>query len=93
MYIQIVNTKLPKFNTVQATPATIISQLNKLGWNKADCKFKQIRNELVDIVYRGVDGKNIPNGRKQYLGRARSNKTHNMKVNYVSKTQALAMVE
>lgn len=82
MYIQITNTTLSKFNQIRVDNGKISAALKQQGWDKADCKFASINDDLVDKKYRGTDGKNVPNGRKQYKARAVSKGTHNMKSNY-----------
>lgn len=79
MYIQISNSKLTSNNQIQATKENIGQTVRKAGWNLKDCTFQQIRDELVETKYRGVDGKSIPPGKKQYRSRAKSSGTLNCK--------------
>lgn len=83
MYIQVTNTTLSKFNIIRSTKDTLIKDVAKMGWKLNDCKLIQLQPALVDTVYRGTDGKNAKPSTKQYLGRAKVNKTHNMKVNAI----------
>ena len=66
MYLQIINHTLAKNNQIQATTETIGQTVRKAGWNLKDCTFQQIRDELIETKYRGVDGKSIAPGKKQY---------------------------
>ncbi len=72
MYLQVKNNTKTKFNTIRTTKETLCSDIKRQGWNINDCAVSEIRPELVDTVYRGRDGKNIPAGTKQYKSRARS---------------------
>jgi len=80
MYIQITNSTLPKNNQIQATKETIGQMVRKAGWKLADCKFSEIRTELVETKYRGADGKSIPSGTRQYKSRAKASGTLNKKL-------------
>jgi len=77
MYIQITNKTLQKHNQIQSKKETIGSAVRKAGWKLVDCKFTEIRDELVDTVYRGADGKSVPAGTRQYKSRAKSAGTLN----------------
>ena len=79
MYIQITNTTLAKNNQIQSTKETIGQSVRKAGWKLIDCKFSEIRAELVDTKYRGADGKSVPAGTRQYKSRAKSVGTLNKK--------------
>lgn len=81
MLVQITNTTKTTHNQVQATKQTIGSTVRKMGWKLADCKVAELRDELVNTVYRGADGKNIPAGRRQYKARAKKTGTLNKKAN------------
>jgi hypothetical protein len=59
MYVQIINKKLTKNNKSLCALSHLNSKLMKLGWKKADCEFKQVRDELVETKYKGADGKTI----------------------------------
>lgn len=91
MYLQITNTTLEKHNQsivqvgdTKTIASVIISKCKSLGWNVKQCITNQVRDELVNTVYRGVDGKSIPNGRKQYRARA-------LKTGTINKTNTLTM--
>lgn len=88
MYIQIKNSTLPKNNQIQSTKETIGQAVRKAGWKLADCKFTEIRTELVETKYRGADGKTVPSGTRQYKSRAKSSGTLNIK-NKVKMSEAL----
>ena len=101
MYIQIINQTLSKHNQaivqvtdLKQTSNVVINKIQQMGWDKMDCKTSQVRDELITTKYRGVDGKSIPNGRKQYKSRAKQTGTLNMKVNaVVSKINPLVVVD
>ncbi len=57
MYLQVTNSKLTKFNQIRTTLSNLKSDLANMGWNLADCSMIELRAELVDSVYKGVDGK------------------------------------
>ena len=88
MYIQITNTTLSKHNQIQSTKENIGQAVRKAGWKLADCKFTEIRSELVETIYRGADGKNCIGGQRQYAAKAKSVGTLNIK-NKVKKTETL----
>ena len=85
MYLQITNTTKSKYNSIriESTSKTIgtnvIQSIKKQGWNVSDCTVSEVRDELVNTVYRGVDGKSIPPGKRQYKSRAVSRGTLNKK--------------
>jgi hypothetical protein len=69
MFIQVQNQKLKRNNQfrVQTVPAGI-KEIKSRGWNIADCKFEQLRDELVKNNYSGLDGRTNTKG-KQFLNR------------------------
>lgn len=77
MYLQVKNTTKPNHNTIRTSTETLFSDVRKQGWNIKDCIVSEIREELVNTVYKGRDGKNIPSGSKQYATRAKSRKNLN----------------
>lgn len=79
MYIQITNQTLVKNNQIQSTKENIGQSVRKAGWKLIDCKFSEIRKELVETIYRGADGKNCIGGQRQYAGKARKVGTLNKK--------------
>ena len=85
MIVQIQNTTLPKFNQVQATSNTMLGVIKRNGWVLSDCKITELRDELVNTVYRGVDGKSIPPGKKQYRTRAKNAGSLNTKTSATCK--------
>lgn len=101
MYIQIINQTLSKHNQaivqvtdLKQTSNVVINKIQQMGWDKMDCKTSQVRDELITTKYRGVDGKSIPNGRKQYKSRAKQTGTLNMRVNVkIKRDEALVIVE
>tara|TARA_B100001093_G_scaffold306636_1_gene292680 strand:- start:759 stop:998 length:240 start_codon:yes stop_codon:yes gene_type:complete len=74
MFYQVQNQKLKRNNQfrVQTIPAGL-KEIKAKGWNIADCKFEQLREELVKNNYNILDGRNNTRG-KQFKNRA--NKTH-----------------
>ena len=86
MYLKIINKNLSQFNQSifkvtdnKTISQKVHSQLNMLGWAKADCQIQQVRDELITTKYRGVDGKTIPPGMRQYKTRAKSYNNLNKK--------------
>jgi hypothetical protein len=57
MYLQVTNLKLAKFNQIRTTLNNLKTDLANMGWNMSDCSVIELRKELVDSVYKGVDGK------------------------------------
>ena len=70
MYIQVKNTTKKRNNQfrVQTMPAGI-KEIKSRGWNIADCKFEQLRDELVTNKYKDLDGRMNTRG-KQFAQRA-----------------------
>ena len=70
MYIQVKNTTKKRNNQfrVQTMPAGI-KEIKSRGWNIADCKFEQLRDELVTNEYKELDGRMNVRG-KQFLQRS-----------------------
>ena len=70
MFIQVQNTKLKKNNQfrVRTIPAGI-KEIYSRGWNVSDCKFEQLRDELVTTKYKELDGRMNTRG-KQFAQRA-----------------------
>jgi hypothetical protein len=70
MFIQVQNQKLKRNNQfrVQTMPAGI-KEIKSRGWNIADCKFEQLRDELVTNKYKELDGRMNVRG-KQFLQRS-----------------------
>lgn len=87
MYIQITNRTLTSNNmiTIETTagdaPRQTLIAIKNRRWNTCDCNSKQIDDALITRKYRGVDGKNIPAGTRQYKSRARYQGTLNVKKN------------
>jgi len=74
MFIQVQNQKLKRNNQFRVqTMSAGIKEAKSRRWNIADCKFEQLRDELVKKNYNILDGRNNTRG-KQYKNRA--NKTH-----------------
>ena len=70
MFIKVVNQKLKRNNQfrVQTVPAGI-KEAKSRNWNVVDCKFEQIRDELVTNTYKELDGRMNVRG-KQFAMRA-----------------------
>ncbi len=70
MFIQIQNQKLKRNNQfrVQTMPAGI-KEIKSRGWIVNDCKFEQLRDELVTNKYKELDGRTNVRG-KQFLQRS-----------------------
>ena len=70
MFYQVQNQKLSKNNQfrVQTVPAGI-KEIKARGWNITDCKFEQLRDELVNNTYKELDGRMNVRG-KQFAMRA-----------------------
>jgi hypothetical protein len=70
MFYQVQNSKLSKNNQfrVQTIPAGL-KEIKSRGWNVADCKFEQLRDELVTNKYKELDGRMNTRG-KQFAQRA-----------------------
>ena len=92
MYLQVTNTTAKTHNTIRSTKETLFVDVKKQGWKLQECTVKEIRSELVDTKYRGVDGKSIPAGKKQYKTRAKNKNNLNMKVNVRVVKQEAAVV-
>ena len=74
MFYQIKNTTKKRNNQFRVqTMSAGIKEIKSRGWNADDCKFREIRDELVKNNYNILDGRNNTRG-KQYKNRA--NKTH-----------------
>ena len=74
MFIQVQNQKLKRNNQFRVqTMSAGIKEVKSRGWNVDDCKFEQLRDELVKNNYNILDGRNNTRG-KQFKNRA--NKTH-----------------
>jgi hypothetical protein len=58
MVIQIKNTTLERGNQFLTTREKLTSTLKHLGWNKADCTFREVKQEQLKQEYRSADGKN-----------------------------------
>lgn len=78
MYLQVQNNLKTSFNQIRTDKANLVKDVKRQGWNIKDCKISEIPAALVDTVYRGADGKNIPAGTKQYKTRAKSRNNLNM---------------
>ncbi len=65
MYIQVQNTTKKRNNQfrVQTMPAGI-KEIKSRGWNVNDCKFEQLRDELVTTKYKELDGRMNTRGKQ-----------------------------
>lgn len=79
MYLQVQNTTKTSFNQIRTDKANLVKDIKRQGWDIKDCNVSEIPSALVDTVYRGADGKNIPAGKKQYKTRAKSHNNLNIK--------------
>ena len=70
MFYQVQNQKLKRNNQfrIQTIPAGL-KEIKVKGWNVADCKFEQLRDELVTNKYKELDGRMNKRG-KQFAMRA-----------------------
>ena len=70
MFYQVQNQKLKRNNQfrVKTVPAGL-KEIKSRGWNVADCKFEQLRDELVTNKYKELDGRMNTRG-KQFAQRA-----------------------
>jgi hypothetical protein len=70
MFYQVQNQKLKRNNQfrVQTVPAGL-KEIKSRGWNVVDCKFEQLRDELVTNKYKELDGRMNVRG-KQFAMRA-----------------------
>lgn len=91
MYLQVQNTTKTSFNQIRTDKANLVKDIKRQGWNIKDCNVSEIPAALVDTVYRGADGKNIPAGKKQYKTRAKSQNNLNVK-NAITVVKAPAVV-
>ena len=70
MFYQVQNQKLKRNNQfrTQSIPAGL-KEIKAKGWNVADCKFEQLRDELVTNKYKELDGRMNKRG-KQFAMRS-----------------------
>jgi hypothetical protein len=93
MYLQVQNTSKTSSNQIRTDEANLVKDIKRQGWNIQDCSVSEIPAALVDTVYRGADGKNIPAGTKQYKTRAKSKSQNNLNVkNAITVVKAPAVV-
>jgi nucleoside diphosphate kinase len=58
MILQVVNTTKNKFNQIRTTKENVIKEIKSKGWNLKDCKIIELKDELVNTIYKSADGKN-----------------------------------
>jgi nucleoside diphosphate kinase len=58
MILQVVNTTKNKFNQIRTTKENVIKEIESKGWNLKDCKIIELKDELVNTIYKSADGKN-----------------------------------
>lgn len=58
MILQVINPSIEKFNQIKTTTETLFKDVKERGWNMKDCKVIELKEELVNTLYRGADGKN-----------------------------------
>tara|TARA_R110001592_G_scaffold60000_1_gene182421 strand:+ start:171 stop:389 length:219 start_codon:yes stop_codon:yes gene_type:complete len=70
MFYQVQNQKLKRNNQFRAqTISAGLKEIKAKKWNVADCKFEQLRDELVTNKYKELDGRMNKRG-KQFAMRA-----------------------
>lgn len=91
MYIQITNKSLVKHNItmvevsdLKQMVSTVNNKIRLMGWNQDDCIKTQVSDLIMTAKYRGVDGKSIAPGKKQYKSRAKASGTLNKFIGYKS---------
>lgn len=58
MTLQVINTTLNKSNQIRTTTETLFKDVKERGWNIKDCKVIELKEALVNTLYRSADGKN-----------------------------------
>jgi hypothetical protein len=58
MILQVINTTADKSNQIRTTTETLFKDVKERGWDIKKCKVIELKEALVNTVYRGVDGKN-----------------------------------
>jgi len=58
MILQVINPNIEKFNQIRTTTKTLFKDVKERGWNMKDCKVIELKEELVNALYRSADGKN-----------------------------------
>jgi len=58
MWLQVINTKKEKHNQIRTTKDKLFQDIKSNGWLIQDCKVTELKEALVNAVYRGTDGKN-----------------------------------
>jgi hypothetical protein len=70
MYIQVQNTTKKRNNQFRVqTMSAGLKEIKSRGWVVNDCKFEQLRDELVTNQYKELDGRMNVRG-KQFLQRS-----------------------
>ena len=70
MYIQVINTTKKRNNQFRVqTMSAGLKEIKSRGWIVNDCKFEQLRDELVTNKYKDLDGRMNTRG-KQFAQRA-----------------------
>ncbi len=70
MYIQVKNTTKKRNNQFRVqTMSAGLKEIKSRGWIVNDCKFEQLRDELVTNKYKELDGRTNVRG-KQFLQRS-----------------------
>tara|TARA_B110000483_G_scaffold184518_1_gene218256 strand:- start:268 stop:486 length:219 start_codon:yes stop_codon:yes gene_type:complete len=70
MFVKVVNPKLKRNNQFRVqTMSAGIKEARSRGWDPQNCKFEQIRDELVTNKYKELDGRMNKRG-KQFAMRA-----------------------
>lgn len=58
MYLQVTNLGLSKFNQIRTTKGKLFKDVKNQGWDLSNCSVKELREDLVNKVYKSPDGKN-----------------------------------
>lgn len=88
--VQVKNNSKSKFNQFNTTSNKVVGEVRSRGWDMKDCVVVEVRSELVETVYRGVDGK-TKTPTRQYLTRAKSTSNLNATKRVISDVLAVAV--
>jgi hypothetical protein len=58
MILQVINPTIEKFNQIRTTTETLFKDVKQRGWDIKDCKVIELKEALVNTLYRSADGKN-----------------------------------
>lgn len=88
--VQVKNNSKSKFNQFTTPSNKVVSEIKMRGWNISDCVIAEVREELINTVYRGVDGK-TKTPTRQYLTRAKSTSNLNKGKRKVNEADAFVV--